>query len=446
MDTELWFLIVGLLLVFVAVSGTFFKRLPLTATMVYLGLGAVLGPIGFGLFVVDPLRSAKLLEHAAEIAVIVSLFTAGLKLRLPLSNKLWWAPVQLAFFSMTITVALVAAVGVYLLGLPLGAAVLLGAVLAPTDPVLASEVQVESAADNDSVRFSITGEAGLNDGTAFPFVMLGLGLLGLHELGDWGWRWFAVDVVWAIIGGLGIGAAGGLLVGRLVVYLRRTHKEGLGADEFLTLGLIAFVYGAALLGQTYGFLAVFAAGLALRSIEREHTGDKPAEEVMKEVATNKDVEVATHPEKAPAYMAEALLGFNKQMERVLEVGLVLLVGAMLAPGIVSWRDLWFVPLLFLVVRPLAVMIGTPTKQIGHVRRALICWFGIRGIGSVYYLMYAVGHGVPPEIASRLVSITIGVIAVSVVLHGISAAPLMKWYHKRAQAVEGGRSPVAGDAA
>ncbi|CAA9257669.1 MAG: sodium/hydrogen exchanger [uncultured Chthoniobacterales bacterium] len=430
MNTEVWYLIIGLLLVGVAVSGTMLKRLPLTPTMVYLGLGAALGPVGLGLFEIDPLRRATLLEHAAEIAVIVSLFTTGLKLRVPLRDKLWWIPARLAFVSMTITVGLVALVGVYGLGLPWGAAVLLGAVLAPTDPVLASDVQLESAADTDRLRFSITGEAGLNDGTAFPFVMLGLGLMGLHEIGEWGWRWLAVDVVWAIAGGLAIGAAGGFAVGKLVVYLRREHKESIGADEFLALGLIAFVYGAALLTHTYGFLAVFAAGLALRSLERRHTADTPVEEMIETVTTGKKHEVAADPQKAPAHMAEALLGFNEQMERVLEVGLVLLVGAMLTPQFVAWRDLWFVPVLFLVVRPMAVLLGAPGRHIGKVQRGLICWFGIRGIGSIYYLMYAVGHGLPPEIAARLVSLTLCVIAASVVVHGISAAPLMKWYHAR----------------
>lgn len=430
MNTELWYLIIGLLLVGVAVSGTMLKRLPLTATMVYLGLGAVLGPVALGLFEVDPLRNAKFLEHAAEIAVIVSLFTTGLKLRVPLRDKLWWIPVRLAFSSMAITVGLVALVGVYALGLPWGAAVLLGAILAPTDPVLASDVQLESAADTDRLRFSITGEAGLNDGTAFPFVMLGLGLMGLHEIGEWGWRWLTVDVVWAIAGGLGIGAVGGLAVGRLVVYLRREHQEGIGADEFLALGLIAFVYGAAVLTHTYGFLAVFAAGLALRSLERKHTGDTPAEEMIETVTTGKTEEVATDPAKAPAHMAEALLGFNVQMERVLEVALVLLVGAMLTPQFVSWRDLWFVPVLFLVIRPTAVLLGAAGKGIGKVQRGLICWFGIRGIGSIYYLMYALDRGVPPELGQRLVSLTLCVISVSVIVHGVSAAPLMKWYHAR----------------
>lgn len=428
MDAELWYLIIGLLLVGVAVSGTMLKRLPLTATMVYLGLGAVLGPIGLGLFVVEPLQRATFLEHAAEIAVIVSLFTTGLKLRVPLRDKLWWIPVRLAFISMTITVGLVALIGVYALGLPWGAAVLLGAVLAPTDPVLASEVQLESAADPDRLRFSITGEAGLNDGTAFPFVMLGLGLMGLHELGDWGWRWLTLDLLWAIAGGLAIGAAGGTLVGNLVIYLRRVHKESFGADEFLALGLIAFVYGAALLMHTYGFLAVFAAGLALRSLERQHTGNTGAAK-LKEMAKGKKEEIATHPKKAPAHMAEGLLGFNEQMERVVEVGLVLLVGAILTPQLVSWRDLWFAPVLFLVVRPVAVLLGAPGGGIGTIQRGMICWFGIRGIGSIYYLMYAVGQGIPTEIATRLISLTLCVVSASVVIHGISAAPLMRWYHR-----------------
>jgi NhaP-type Na+/H+ or K+/H+ antiporter len=330
---------------------------------------------------------------------------------------------------MSITVGLVALVGVYALGLPLGAAVLLGAILAPTDPVLASEVQLESARDSDRLRFSITGEAGLNDGTAFPFVMLGLGLLGLHEIGEWGWRWVAIDVVWAIAGGLALGAAAGAGVGKLVIYLRRQHKEGFGLDEFLALGLIAAVYGAALLLHTYGFLAVFAAGLALRSLERSHSGD----EVPRDLASDDTKEVATHPEKAPAHMAEALLGFNEQMERVLEVGVVLLIGAMLTPRFFPVQDLWFVAVLFLLIRPVAVLLGASGRNVGSVQRGLICWLGIRGIGSLYYLMYAVNHGLPEDLSLRLTSLTLCVIACSVVVHGISVTPLMKWYHSRGRA-------------
>ena len=169
---------------------------------------------------------------------------------------------------MLVTVALIAGAGVAWLGLPLGAAILLGGILAPTDPVLASDVQVAEPTDRDRLRFALTGEAGLNDGTAFPFVLLGLGLLGLHDLGDSLWRWLAIDVLWAVAAGIGVGAALGTLVGRFVLYLRRTHKEAVGLDNFLALGLIGLAYGLASLAHGYGFLAVFAAGVALRRIEQ----------------------------------------------------------------------------------------------------------------------------------------------------------------------------------
>jgi NhaP-type Na+/H+ or K+/H+ antiporter len=243
----LWFLIVGGLLVLMALTSTVLKRLPLSASMLYLALGVGIGPYGLGLLRLDPIDQAALLERLTEVAVIVSLFTAGLKLRVPLTDRRWWLPLRLAFGSMALAVGLVTAVGFYGLGLPLGAAVLLGAILAPTDPVLASDVQLERPTDRDRLRFGLTGEAGLNDGTAFPFVMLGLGLLGLHDLGNLGWRWWAVDLLWAVTGGLAIGWLLGTLIAQLVLYLRQTHREAVGLDDFLALGLIALAYGTALL-------------------------------------------------------------------------------------------------------------------------------------------------------------------------------------------------------
>lgn len=430
MKFELWYLVIGALLVAIALVSSIVRRLPLTTTLLYLGVGMMLGPLGFRVALINPLEQFDWLERLAELAVIVSLFTAGLKLRTPLRHKDWSVPLRLAFLSMGLTVGIVTAVGVFGLGLPVGAAVLLGAILAPTDPVLASEVQLESAADRDKLRFSLTGEAGFNDGTAFPFVMLGLGLLGLHGIGTAGWRWFAVDVVWAITGGLGIGALLGSIVGHVVIYLRREHKEGFGRDEFLALGLIALSYGAAVLTHSYGFLAVFAAGLALRAVERRHTGAKPPADVAAMVAVGKAEDIATHHKKAPAYMAEAVLAFNEQLERILEVALVLLVGAMLAPEFLHLANLWFVPLLLLVIRPVAVYLGLAGIPVERRQRALMSWFGIRGIGSLYYLMYAVSHGVPEEIARQLVSLTLWVIAASVFVHGISVTPLMNWYKPR----------------
>ena len=266
MSFAIWTLIIGALLISMTLSGTLLKRLPLSTAMLYLAAGYGLGPAGLALLAPDPLIYTVLLERMAEVAVLISLFAVGLKLGLPLSNQGWRLPVRLATVSMTLTVALIAAIGVMGLGLSLGAAILLGAILAPTDPVLASDVQVEEANDRDRLRFSLTGEGALNDGAAFPFVMLGLGLLGLHDLGAEGWRWFAIDVLWATAGGLGIGGALGALIGRLVVYLRSRHQESVGLDEFLALGLIALTYGRAVLSHAYGFLAVFAAGLALRRV------------------------------------------------------------------------------------------------------------------------------------------------------------------------------------
>ncbi len=316
MHTALWFIIAGTLLTVMALAATTLRRLPLSSSQLYLLVGLGLGPLGLGLLIVNPIEQAKLLEVVTEIVVTLSLFAAGLKLRTPLSDGRWKRPVRLATLSMTLTVAGIAAVGHWFLGLPWGAAVLLGGVLAPTDPVLASDVQIENPDDTDRLRFSLTGEAGFNDGAAFPFVMLGLGLLGLHELGDGWWRWWAVDVVWAVLGGLAIGAALGIAVGRLVVYLRRTHRQAVGSDDFLALGLVALSYGVALMLSSYAFLAAFAAGLALRYEERRESGDQASAEVEAMAREGESEEVAVDAHVAPACMASAVLGFSEQFERV----------------------------------------------------------------------------------------------------------------------------------
>lgn len=203
-----------------------------------LGVGFALGPAGYGVIQLDPVEHSELLERVTEVSVIVSLFATGLKLRTPLFDARWRLVARLAFGSMRLTVGLIALVGVVGLRLPIGAALLLGGILAPTDPVLASDVEVKDPWDQDRLRFTLTGEAALNDGSNSPFVMLGLGLLGLNFSAN-GWHWLAVDVVWATVGGLAIGWLLGTLVGQLVLYLRRTHKEAVGSDEFLLLGLIA---------------------------------------------------------------------------------------------------------------------------------------------------------------------------------------------------------------
>lgn len=433
MEFALWCVIVGLLLVLMALGSTVLKRLPLSTAMLYLLVGLGVSPLGLGLLAADPQRHSGLLERVAEVVVLLSLFTAGLKLSAGLRDRQWALPVRLALNSMVVTVALIAAVSWLLLDLPPGACVLLGAILAPTDPVLASEVQLHEPRDRDRLRFALTGEGGLNDGTAFPFVMLGLGLLGLHELGPFGWRWLAVDVLWATGAGLGTGWLLGTATGRLVLYLRRQHKEAVGLDDFLALGLIALSYGCAVLLHAYGFLAVFAAGVALRRLEqRQGSGERsvtPVEQAMIHPDRSVAESVAVHPQHAPAFMAQAVLGFNEQAERIGEVAIVITIGALL--WAVRWEPAawWFVPLLLLVIRPVAVAMGLARARASRGQRWLIGWFGIRGVGSLYYLMFAVNHGLPAELAQRLVAITVAVVVTSIVVHGISVTPLMAAYEK-----------------
>ena len=182
-------------------------------------------------------------------------------------------------------------------------------------------------------------------------------------------------------------------------------------------------YGTALAAHTYGFLAVFAAGLALRRIERSQTETNPLSK--EESAPKTDPE--TDPETAPAHLAASVLNFNEQLERVLEVALVLMIGLMISPRALDIADVWFVPLLLLVIRPVAVFLGLLGTGISRPQFLLMSWFGIRGIGSIYYLAYGIGHGVPTEVARQMVSIVLWVIATSIVLHGISVTPLMNWY-------------------
>ena len=389
-------------------------RLLLSSAMIYLALGFVLGPAGLELVRLDPMRHAATLERVAEVALLVSLFSVGLRMgNVPLRDRRWVMPVRLAFVSMAITVGLIAAAGVWLLGLPLGGAVLLGAILAPTDPVLASGVKTEGGTDPGRLRFSLAGEGGLNDGSAFPFVMLGLGLLGMHDLGSGAWRWWMLDLLWATAAGLLIGAAVGTLVGRLVVYLRTRHELALGRDEFLSLGLVALAYGAAQLVMASGFLAVFAAGLALQRVR------EPVD-----------------PDPASTTMSDAVQGFNEQLEKLAELAIVLLVGAMLPYASLAFVSPWtvagFVVLLFVALRPLAVLAGTHGEAMTPNQRLLTCWFGIRGIGSIYYLLFAIHHGLSGALAQQLVTLTLLTVAASVVVHGVSVRPLMSWYlrHKR----------------
>jgi NhaP-type Na+/H+ or K+/H+ antiporter len=330
---------------------------------------------------------------------------------------------------MCITVGLMAAIGVLALGLPLGAAVLMGAMLAPTDPVLASAIQSEPGPSPDPIRFSLAGEGALNDGTAFPFVLLGLGLMGLHGLGTNGWHWWALDLLWSTVGGSLIGSAVGAVIGKLVIFLRTRHHSAIGLDEFLSLGVIAISFGLAQVCLASGFLSVFFAGLALRRA-RDHPIAGTVPLASAPTAEKGGDAPSTHSHHASGAMTRAVRGFNDQLERLAELGTVLVTGAMLHAVVLSVAVLWVTISLFVIVRPISVFLGMARSTMPTSQRLLISWMGIRGIGSVYYLMFALHHGVSGPLAQEMVTFVLVTVTTSILAHGMSMRPLMKRYAQR----------------
>lgn len=400
----------GLVLVAMALGEDQVRRQPLSSALVYLSIGwavAAFGPPGAG---VDLERHAELLLLLAEWAVLVSLFAVGLRLRVPPTLRGWRVAVVLASAGMAVSVALTALAAHLLLALAWPAALLLGAILAPTDPVLASEVKIRSQHDADSVRLALTAEGALNDGTAFPAVMLALGLLGLHPLGSFGIEWLVSDLLWAVAAGLAIGWIGGHLLGAALRWqMRRGHV--LRYDELLFLGTIALAYGAARASHTTAFLVVFAAGATLihRSVQVRASSSNAAD--------------------SEALLAR-LMGFGERLERLVEVLMVLLIGAAMHSVQWRWQMVGFALALICIVRPLMVLAVVRTRSLPATQRRLIAWFGIRGVGSLFYLLYALNAGVDAALARELVSACLVCIAASIVLHGVSATPLMGWYQGR----------------
>jgi NhaP-type Na+/H+ or K+/H+ antiporter len=424
MNSAGWFLLVGSLMLVMGLATALVRRLPVTSAIFYLAVGLLVGPTGFGLFHFNPLEQSALLEVLTEVAVLIALFSAGVKMPSPVTLAHWRAPVLLATVSMTATVALVAAFSWYFLGLSAGAAVLLGAILAPTDPVLAKEVQVRHANDRDQLRFTLTCEAGMNDGTAFPFVMLGLGLLGLHQLGETGQNWILMDVLWATLAGIAIGVIAGAGLAHIAAHIRGNRPDSGLLDDFLGLGLIGMVYGVSLWVNAWGFLAVFFAAVALRQTE------------LKLVAAANDSQRPLPsdflPDLLPGIQAgiqqvrvsEASLVFKERLEQLSELVLILLIGGMLFVDSWSWRGIGLGLFVFTIARPASVMIGLLATPTPWRIRNLAGWFGVRGIGSLYYLMYAIQQELPEELAVELIHLTLVVVTMSILIHGISVKPLL----------------------
>ena len=390
------------------------ERRPLSLPIAFLGLGMLVFGLPLGLPDADPLAHPKVVEHLTEIGVIVALMGAGLKIDRPLSRKGWASTWRLLAIAMPVTIAATALLGWWWAGLVPATALLLGAALAPTDPVLASDVQVGEPTDEedseDEVRFALTSEAGLNDGLAFPFVYAAIamaGAAGLGWAGEWAWRDLAYKIV--------VGVVGGLLVGKLLGKLFfRARSESLRlarhSEGFLALAATFLAYGVVEVAGGYGFLAVFVAARAIRAAERSHE------------------------------YHQVLHDFAEQTERLLTVLLLLLFGGAVVSGLLgplTWPAALTGLALVVVIRPLVGFLslrGAPGRTKEHW---VIAAFGIRGIGSFYYLSYALTHAAFP--GADLVWATIGfVVLVSVVLHGMAATPVMQVLD-RAQERTGGQA-------
>lgn len=440
MSFAAWMAVGGALLLTMALSSALIQRLPVSTAAIYLGVGCALGPWGFGVLRIDLSDSAPWVERLTEIAVILSLFIGGLRLRLPLRHPAWRAAFRLASVVMVASIAGVAVCAWLVLDINPAVALLLGAILAPTDPVLASSVTVGHSQDNDRLRYALSGEAGLNDGAAFPFVVLGLLLLGPVSMSEIA-TWAGVRLLWAVPAGLLLGYVLGRLVGSAAIALRTRNRDTAAPTDFLALALIALSYTGANAIGAWGFLAVFAAGIGLRHAEvltvkedpnpkAEQTAEAahPPAETLVSPNTVTEQEMA-QPAVAAGVLVAEVFSFGDTLERMLEVLLVGIVGVSLAT---HWdpRALLLAAGLLVIVRPAAtflLLVHSPTTRL---QRMLLGWFGIRGIGSLYYLAFALTHGVQSTAGRELADMTISIVAVSIVVHGLTSQPLMKWYDRQ----------------
>ncbi len=405
--------VIGLLLLVVTLGSGWISRLPLSFALIYLFVGVLLGPYGFGLIRLrqDDVFNAELLEKITEFVVIVSVFSCGLKIIHPRRRRVWNITTRLIALLMPISIIGIALVSKFLLNMGWGEAILLGAILAPTDPVLASEVQLTDINDKDELRFGLTSEGGLNDALAFPFVYFGLFAIKDSNWHNWMKQWVAVDLIWAIAAGLVMG----FIVGKAIVWIDQKVQNRRSADalmeDFVAISAILLTYSLTEMVNGYGFLAVFIAGLVVQ-------------------------DSYSNPERPLAQ-----LEFIERLERLLEVGTILLLGSILLwqPMVnYGYQSLIIIIFLFLIIRPVGAWISTIGKRpLGSHRRSfhpgtrwLFGWFGIRGVGSLYYLAYALGNGLKDQAGEQIAWITYTTVVASVIIHGISTTPLMNWYERR----------------
>lgn len=409
-DPYILFLLgLGLVILLVSWAPVGLKRLPLTLAILCVAIGVGVFSTGLLAFDPDPRTWDTATEKLTELVVIISLMGCGLKLDRKIGWKRWGVTWRLLAIAMPLTIGAVAVLGVWGLGFALPMALLLGAAMAPTDPVLASDVQVgpPGSGEEDEVRFGLTSEAGLNDALAFPFVHLAIlaslgGLASQQALVDWG----LVKVGWKILAGVGVGWAVGAVFGWMLFRDSDRRLSHLG-DGLIALAATFIAYAATELAHGYGFLAVFVAAVTIRNWERDH------------------------------HFHEEMHDLSDQIERLLMMLLLVLFGGALANGLLvslTWIDVGVALAVLLIVRPAAGLIALTGAPQPWREKLLLAFLGIRGVGSVYYVAYGLNHGEFGD-SERLWAIVGLIVLVSIVVHGVTATPLLerlaKWRTARA---------------
>lgn len=402
----------GLLIALVAWLPLALRRLPLSLPIVCIGIGAVLFLLPQVTLRPLPLLYPQITERFAELVVIIALMGAGLKIDRVIGRRRWAVTWRLLGITMPLGILAIAGLAGGVLGLPWTVALLLAASLAPTDPVLASDVQVgpPKSGEEDEVRFGLTSEAGLNDGAAFPFVHLAIVLAASVSSGKpWLIDWLTYRVLWEIGGGI----IGGWLIGRafgwLTFHVPAETRLSRTGDGLIALSATFVSYGLTEVVHVYGFLAVFVTALTFRHTHREHE-----------------------------FQGE-MHALTEQVERLAMMVLLILFGGALVSGLfnaVTWIDVAVAVTILLVVRPVTGWIGLLGFPADRGEKLTLAFFGIRGVGTIYYLAYGMNHIVVPE-AERLWGVVGLVILFSILLHGLTVTPIMRFLDRQQ-----GRDPDA----